>query len=303
MGAEKRWPSVGEWVLALFISLVSGLFIACVIAFIDEPRPPADPHTTEGKKVRIDSTGFYTYAKNGLPVTGKVLFEVFDEQRNEPYVSRTRQVVEGRAISGELIFWNNWLMAECREAEYRYDERGAITHTLEYLGKETIEYFAQNPDSVIQKSRDYKGTLLKQVISVGDSVVSEWNIEPAFGRLELVLYRTGFYATRDLAATHYHPIVIAAWKNNSDRPIDQCVEIVGEFANRKAIGWRSSAYHHFNESPWMPGQIKVVTLKLDRDYYVLELSNKAKTACHIFIDGQFYRTIEVENALLSSKKK
>ena len=131
---------------------------------------------------------------------------------------------------------------------------------------------------------------------------------PVIQRLELMELRTGYYRSESPFSNQilFCPIVIMQWRNKSETPLDERVEIKAVFINKeKNEEWSNEStifqYSSGIGTPLSPGISRQVFVQSDVGYRNQWGLNE-NIECQLYINGTFFRTVKIENAVLHSNR-
>ena len=123
----------------------------------------------------------------------------------------------------------------------------------------------------------------------------------------MVEYKTGFYEHRNYnyGQILYQPMVIMKWKNISNEPVTERIEIEGVFIdNKKEEEW-SKGSDYFQSSSGTPLQVglsRQSSLQSSVGWTSYNAISGSDVSCQIFINKQLYRTVKINNVHLTSNR-
>ena len=199
----------------------------------------------DGEKVNVDdSTKVYTFKDDNKRVTGTVIFYELDPKTAKKFKQSLREVKDGKRIKKGYDYFPSGSIG----AEYPYDANGLIAGTVKYFYENgqvysTVE-FKDNKEQGISKEFREDGTQAKEIVFELGKKIKEYDFDdngkkiiPAIERLELIKYETGFYEFKDFNSYQllYQPMVIMKWKNISDEPLSEKIEVFPFFCRRVSL--------------------------------------------------------------------
>jgi hypothetical protein len=267
----------------------------------------------DGEKVNVDdSTKVYTYKDNGNMVTGTVVFYELDPRTAKKFKQAIREVKEGKRINKGYDYYPDGSI----KAEYTYDPNGLITGTVKLFYHNGQIYstteFKDNKECGISKVFRDDGKQAKELVFEIGKIIKEYDFDdngkkiiPAIERLELVEYKSGFYEYRDMIHFQllYQPMVIMKWKNISDEPITERIEIEGIFISKSEEWAKTSDYFQgYSDPPLQAGISRQSALQSSVGYTNAYGIYNANITCQIIINKQLYKTVKINNEFLTSNR-
>jgi hypothetical protein len=267
------------------------------------------------EKVNVDdSTKVYTYKDNNKKVSGTVVFYELDPKTAKKYKKSVREVKDGKRINKGYDYFPSGSIA----AEYPYDANGLITGTVKYFYENgqlyaTVEFKDNKKQGVAKEFRE-DGTQAKETIYDLGKKTKEYDFDdsgkkiiPAIERLELVKYETGFYEYKDFNSYQllYQPMVIMKWKNISNEPLSEKIEMEAIFIdNSKGEEWSKSSdyFQGYSDAPLQPGLSRQSSLQSSVGFTSKYGIYNADISCQIFINKKLYKTVKIKNDFLTSNR-
>lgn len=265
----------------------------------------------DGKDVIIDpTTELYTFKESGEIVTGTVLFYNTDNKGNK-YIERKRVVKDGKKIDKGFNFYPNGnIMGEFYYKNGKADSIARYFHINGTIG--LIETYNNGVKDGVSKEYRENGTQLKETVFKNGEEISSYDFDesgdkiiPAIEKLELLKMKTGFYEYRDLNSYQvlYQPMVIMKWKNISDKPLEEKIEIEGVFISEGEEWSKGSDYFQgYSDTPLQPGLARQCAIQSSVGYTSYFSISKANVKCQIFINQKLYKTVNIKNEYLSSNR-
>jgi len=269
----------------------------------------------EGDTVNVDTKTFeYTFKDNGKKVTGTVVFYEINPTDGKKIRKSKREVVDGKRVKVGYDYYPNGTIA----VEYPYDENGLVSGVVKMYydnGKlyQTSEAKENLQDGIMKEFRE-NGTQSKETIFESGKKIREYDFDgngtkiiPAIDRLELITFKTGYYEYVDYNRNEilYQPMVIMKWKNISDSPITEKIEIEGIFidnSKEEEMSKTSDYFQGYSDPPLQPNLSRQGVLQSSVGYTHPSGIYKADISCQIIINKQLYKTIRIDNEFLSSNR-
>ena len=269
----------------------------------------------DGEKVNVDdSTKVYTFKDDNKKVTGTVIFYELDPKTTKKYKKSLREVKEGKRVNKGFDYYPNGSI----NAEFPYDNNGLITGTVKYFYENgqlgaTIE-FKDNKENGISKEFKDDGVQTKEIVYEAGAKLKEYDFDesgkkiiPAIERLELITYKTGFFEYVDYNSNQllYQPMVIMKWKNKSDQPITETIEIEGVFINNskeEEMAKASDYFQGYSDAPLQPNLSRQGVLQSSVGFTNASGIYGANISCQIIINKQLFKTVKISNNFLTTNR-
>jgi hypothetical protein len=267
-----------------------------------------------GEKVSVDpNTHIYTFKDNGKPVTGMVIFYEVDSKTGKEYKKRWREIKDGKRINKGFEYYPSGSV----ESTYSFDKDGLLSGTtFNYFENGSLSFTAEcikNVRQGITKVYDEKGIQTKELIFDNDKVLKEYDFDnngnkiiPSIEKLELLDVKSGFYESINMNVNQrlYLPIVILKFKNISNDPLTEYIEIEGLFIdNSKSEEFsNTSTYFQGTTGPLQPGLSRQCLLKSSVGYTSPFGTYNSDISCKILINKQLFRTIKIGAEILESNR-
>jgi hypothetical protein len=124
-------------------------------------------------------------------------------------------------------------------------------------------------------------------------------------RIKLVEYKTGYYEYKDVNALQvlYQPMIIMKWKNISNAPIEESVEVKGVFISKgEEWGTDFSYLQSSSDAPLQPSIIRQCYINSNVGYTSVYSIYDSDISCQIYINDQLYQTFKIKNQHLTSNR-
>jgi antitoxin component YwqK of YwqJK toxin-antitoxin module len=265
----------------------------------------------DGKDILVDpTTELYTFKESGEKVTGTVLFYNTDEKGNK-YIERKRIVSEGKIKDKGFDFYSNGNIKG--EFYFKDGKSDSIARHFNINGNvELIETYKNGVKEGVSKEYREDGTQLKESFFENGDAISSYDFDnsgnkiiPAIEKLELVKMETGFYEYKNLNNYQvlYQPMVIMKWKNISDKPLEEKVEIEGVFISDGEEWSKGSDYFQgYSDTPLQPGLARQCAIQSSVGYTNYNSISGAKVKCQIFINQKLYKTVDIKDKYLYTNR-
>lgn len=266
----------------------------------------------DGEKVNFDeNTHQYTLKEDGSKVTGTVVIYDVDPKTSEKYKHILREVKDSKRLTGKEYYSNGKLYAQ-----YSFDENGLQTGTINFYSENgklnEVAVFKNGKRNGISKRYFDNGNQAMEVQFENGLKIKEYifdesgkKIIPAIDKLELVTYQTGFYEYTNMNSYQvlYQPMVIMKWKNISNEPVTETIEMEGVFISEGEEWAKASNYFQIeSEAPLQPQLSRQSVLQSSVGYKNYNGISNSIVSCQILINKQIYKTVKIKNDLLRSNR-
>lgn len=268
----------------------------------------------DGEKVNIDDkTTIYTYKDNGQKVTGTVIFYELDPKTGKKVKDRERHIEDGKRVGKGINYFPDGSIA----AEYPYSNgliNGIVKEYYDDGQLYSVTEFKDDKEIGARKEYRDNGVQQKEIVFENGEKIKEYDFDengkkiiPAIERLELVKYETGFYEFKDFNSYQllYQPMVIMKWKNISNEPLSEKIEMEAIFINNaKGEEWSKSSdyFQGYSDAPLQPGLARQSTLQSSVGFTSAYGIYNANISCQILINKQLYKTVKIKNDFLTSNR-
>lgn len=299
----KKLPQIR--IILLVLGVITTLMISCNLLNSE----------INGEKINFnDSTKVLTYKENGKKVTGRVILYELDTKTGKKYKERVREVKDGKRVNKGLDYYPDGSIY----AEYSYDTNGLIAGTVKVYYSDgqlfSTTEFKDNKENGVSKEYKENGEQSKEIVYDSGNKTKEYDFDengkkiiPAIERLELVAVKTGFFEYIDYNSNQllYQPMVIMKWKNISDQPITETIEIEGIFINNakeEEMAKTSDYFQGYSDAPLQPKLSRQGVLQSSVGYTNVLGIYGANISCQIVINKQLYKTVKINDILLTSNR-
>ena len=243
-----------------------------------------------------------------------MIFYELDPKTAKKVKVSLREVKEGKRIKKGYDYFPSGTVG----AEYTYDTNGLISGIVNFFYENgqlnTTAEFKENKKNGILKEYTVNGIQSKESVYVADNKIREYDFDadgkkiiPAIEKMELVTYKTGFFEYVDFNSNQilYQPMVIMKWKNISDQPITERIEIEGIFidnSKEEEMAKASDYFQGYSDAPLQPNLSRQGVLQSSVGYTNVTGIYGANISCQIIINKQLFKIIKIDCVLLTSNR-
>ena len=266
----------------------------------------------DGETINVDqSSMIYTYKDTGEKVTGTVAFYELEPKTAKRYKSAVRGLKDGKRVNVGYDYFPNGAIA----AEYPY-QNGLVNGTARYYYDNgqlylTVEFKDDNEEGIAREFNS-RGVQTKEIIFSDGKKLKEYDVDtngnriiPSVEKLELLIYKTGFFEYRDLVHYEllYQPMVIMKWKNISSEPITETIQIEGVFISKdEELSKATDYFQGYSDPPLQVGLSRQSVVQSSVGYTNASGIYGADISCQIFVNKQLYKTVRIKKDFLTSNR-